>query len=106
MEKLLNDIFGSVEGVTAVLSGLLLSTEQDECNRALSKSYKEIVTKGQAEGKQIVFADMRAGFTNDDMADGVHPNDAGYEKMAKSWRAAIQEAADKGFIPKALKTDS
>jgi lysophospholipase L1-like esterase len=42
-----------------------------------------------AEGKHIVLVDQNAGFPNSELADGVHPNDAGYRRMAGVWYAAI-----------------
>jgi hypothetical protein len=36
-----------------------------------------------------------------DLADGRHPNDAGYVKMANVWFTGIQEVISKGFLTKA-----
>jgi hypothetical protein len=37
-----------------------------------------------------------------DLADGRHPNDAGYMKMANIWFGGIQEVISKGFLTEAL----
>ncbi len=58
----------------------------------------------QAEGAKLVLVDMRGpgGPLVTDLADGRHPNDAGYVKMANIWFAGIQEASMKGFLTEPL----
>jgi lysophospholipase L1-like esterase len=47
----------------------------------------------------IVVADLWTGFnTATDTGDGVHPNDAGYRKMANSWYPTLSRVLD-GVIP-------
>ncbi|KAL8808717.1 MAG: hypothetical protein Q9200_004095 [Gallowayella weberi] len=36
--------------------------------------------------------------TTDDLVDGIHPADAGYNKMAQAWIKGLQRAAEKGWI--------
>ncbi len=40
-------------------------------------------------GRDLRVVDMHPGMTSQDYMDGLHPNFAGYEKMASRWRAAI-----------------
>jgi lysophospholipase L1-like esterase len=40
-------------------------------------------------GKHILFVDQFTGFPTNELADGVHPNSAGYARMARAWFAAI-----------------
>jgi GDSL-like Lipase/Acylhydrolase family len=40
-------------------------------------------------GKHVVFVDQFKGFPTSELADGVHPNAAGYARMAESWYASI-----------------
>lgn len=49
----------------------------------------KIVAKFQAQGKKVQLADFRRKVTPGDLSDGLHPNAAGYEKMAKVWAEAI-----------------
>jgi lysophospholipase L1-like esterase len=42
-----------------------------------------------AQGKKLSFADNYAALTAADLDDGVHPNAAGYSKMANVWHAAL-----------------
>lgn len=48
------------------------------------------VVKMRADaGKHIVFVDQFEGFPTSELGDGVHPNAAGYKRMAGKWWAAI-----------------
>ena len=40
-------------------------------------------------GKHVVFVDQFTGFPTSELGDGVHPNMAGYSRMADKWWAAI-----------------
>ena len=42
-------------------------------------------------GAHILIVDQGAGFTSSDIADGVHPNEGGYAKMAAVWYKAISQ---------------
>ncbi|KAI4262170.1 MAG: hypothetical protein L6R42_002647 [Xanthoria sp. 1 TBL-2021] len=53
-------------------------------------------------GHKIMVSDFRS-ITAADLKDGIHPTDAGYQKMADIWFKGIQEAAQKDWI-KAPKT--
>jgi hypothetical protein len=48
-------------------------------------------------GKHVGLVDM-AAVTTDDLADTLHPNDAGYDKMADAWNEAIAEANAAGWV--------
>jgi len=43
------------------------------------------------EGAHIVFVDQFKDFPTSELGDGVHPNQAGYGRMAAKWYAAIEE---------------
>ena len=45
-------------------------------------------TRGDA-GKHILFVDQFTGFPAMELQDGVHPNSAGYARMARAWFATI-----------------
>jgi lysophospholipase L1-like esterase len=59
--------------------------EMDKAVDDYNIQIREIVSKKQAEGKPIAQADINAVLTKADLLDGVHPNEAGYEKMGKYW---------------------
>lgn len=56
-----------------------------------------VVDQRVKNGHKVMVVDMRS-ITEADLKDGLHPNDAGYQKMADLWFTGIQQAADKGWI--------
>jgi lysophospholipase L1-like esterase len=56
------------------------------------------LVKARADaGKKIAVVSL-AAVKSTDLADGVHPNDTGYGKMADAWFKGIEDAAAKGWI--------
>ncbi|PGH28257.1 hypothetical protein AJ80_00148 [Polytolypa hystricis UAMH7299] len=98
MEDMLEDIFRSIDGVTIVLTGLLPNSKADACCKGLSMTYRTVVKKLQRRRRKIVYAETYNKFTMADLADGTHPNDAGYKKLANIWFQAVQEAERRRFL--------
>ncbi|KAL8802009.1 MAG: hypothetical protein Q9182_004086 [Xanthomendoza sp. 2 TL-2023] len=55
-----------------------------------------VINQKQNQGKKVMKVWMPV--TTDDLVDGIHPGDAGYNKMAQAWIKGLQRAADKGWI--------
>ncbi|KAL8737623.1 MAG: hypothetical protein Q9181_001496 [Wetmoreana brouardii] len=55
-----------------------------------------ILNQKQVQGKKVMKVWMP--ITTEDLVDGIHPADAGYNKMAQAWIKGLQRAADKGWI--------
>ncbi len=51
-----------------------------------------LVDKYHAKGKSIALVDFRKTITGEDLSDGLHPNSAGYEKMATAWAKTMRVA--------------
>jgi hypothetical protein len=49
-----------------------------------------VVMQRANQGKHILFVDQFMGFPTNELGDGVHPNQAGYSRMADKWYAAIK----------------
>jgi lysophospholipase L1-like esterase len=63
---------------------------------AYNASLPAIVATQKTAGKRITLVDMHAAITTDDLSpDGVHPNQAGMEKMAAIWFSAISASTAK-----------
>ncbi|KAL8833080.1 MAG: hypothetical protein Q9170_004513 [Blastenia crenularia] len=56
-----------------------------------------VVVRRAKAGCKVFLVDMRS-ITAADLVDGLHPTDAGYQKMADLWFKAIQEVSHKGWI--------
>jgi hypothetical protein len=100
--NLINTIFQQSPGATVVLTTILVNSvaAQDACRVTVNEQYTELATKLQSTGAKLVLVDMRspAGPLVTDLADGRHPNDAGYVKMANVWFSGIQEVVSKGML--------
>nr|WP_317412987.1 discoidin domain-containing protein [uncultured Solibaculum sp.] len=48
-----------------------------------------IVAEKSAKGMDITFVDINSVLTLDDLGDGVHPNQVGYQKVGAKWYSAI-----------------
>ncbi|KAL2867636.1 SGNH/GDSL hydrolase family protein [Aspergillus lucknowensis] len=88
---------------TVILSTLVINADggTDEVVRRVNEQIREVVTREAAAGKRIVLADMysKDGPGLEDLgADGTHPDDVGYEKMARIWFDSIHRAAVSGFF--------
>ncbi|KAL8942644.1 MAG: hypothetical protein Q9216_001557 [Gyalolechia sp. 2 TL-2023] len=67
---------------------------------SLIQKYNEAIPRvvaQRAKTHKVAVVDMRS-VQAADLADGLHPTDGGYRKMADLWFKAIQDAADKGWI--------
>ncbi len=60
--------------------------------QAYNAALPAIVAQQQARGQAAQFVDVYAVLTGDDLADGVHPNLDGHEKIAAAWLEALLAA--------------
>ena len=58
--------------------------------RAYNAAIPGIVSSRAAAGKKVHLVDMYNAVSVSDLTDGVHPNAAGYDKMAAAWFAALR----------------
>jgi len=99
---MINNIFKQSPGATVILTTVLVNSvaAQDACRVTVNAQYSALATTMQAAGAKMLLVDMRGpgGPLVTDLADGRHPNDAGYVKMANIWFQGIQEVISKGFL--------
>jgi hypothetical protein len=100
--NMINNVFAQSPGATVILTTILVNSvaAQDACRVTVNAQYTALASTMQAAGAKMVLVDMRGsgGPLVTDLADGRHPNDAGYVKMANIWFEGIQEVIDKGFL--------
>ncbi|KAL3436498.1 SGNH hydrolase-type esterase domain-containing protein [Aspergillus tetrazonus] len=98
-------------GPLIVLSTLLPSGQRRTAKNVplVSHQYRDLVTAMRKEGVSIILAEMNSedsdikypeDYTIDGRVDSTHPNDRGYEKMARIWYEAIVDAAEQNLIPR------
>lgn len=98
MNILVEKLFGSIEGTTIILSTLLPNGKEPEKTESINEQYRNIVAYRRARNDKIVLAEMSDFITTDELVDKIHPDDAGYERMASVWWAAFQEAEKEGML--------
>lgn len=65
----------------------------NQLTKILNKAISDVVVARSKTGARIYFVDQNGVLTLEDLADGIHPNVAGYEKIANTWYQAICAAA-------------
>ncbi|CAG7982826.1 unnamed protein product [Penicillium nalgiovense] len=102
ISEMLEYLWTTSSGSTVILSTLLPNLDGKIESRVLriNEKFREMANVKAAEGRKIIFEDMHSsdGPKISDLADGTHPNDVGYAKMAMIWRGGIYEAVHKGFV--------
>lgn len=108
--NMINDVFTQSPGSTVILTTVLVNSvaKQDACRVDENKQISALAAKMQADGKKLVLVDMRGpdGPLVTDLADGRHPNDKGYVKMANVWFKGVQEVVSKGLLSAASEVNS
>jgi lysophospholipase L1-like esterase len=102
LAKLVEGIFEKCAEAVVVVAQLTpfpdRQAEVDELNAGIARFVNEMI----AWGRHVVMVRMEECLTSpkEHLADGLHPNDAGYEKMAECWVKGIESAETNGWIVK------
>lgn len=95
--RLLDSIFMRDPNILVVLAQIV-PTRTDGTNntiRAYNAAMPDLVSTRVSKGQHIVLVDMYTAFTNDPnykqslLGDNLHPNQAGYNRMAEVWFQAL-----------------
>ncbi|WP_279631408.1 SGNH/GDSL hydrolase family protein [Streptomyces aquilus] len=99
LRSLVNQITADVPDATVLVASLVVSTSGSEelYRPAYNQAIPQIVRDAQAAGKRVAYVDM-SSLTTADLADGLHPNDSGYRKMADAFHRGIQTADSAGWL--------
>jgi len=77
-----------------IVTNLMIRTDNATADANIQNLFNpqvpNIVANHAAVGQRVTFLDMRSAVTAADLADGLHPNQTGYNKMADAWLPAIQ----------------
>lgn len=74
--------------------------EANAATTAYNNAMPALISAKQAQGKKVHFVDTRGVLqVSDLMGDGIHPTQAGYDKMVPHWFAAIQPFLTPGDAP-------
>ncbi len=97
LSALIDKIADTKKDVKIFVSSLpLLTGVHGERVIAYNAKLPPMVAEKVSQGKSVYFVDMHPLLTAEDIKDNIHPNAAGYEKLAKAWFAATTSfVADK-----------
>ncbi|MEU6668096.1 ricin-type beta-trefoil lectin domain protein [Streptomyces sp. NPDC046727] len=99
LRSLVNQVTADVPDATVLVASLVVSTSASEerFRGAYNQAIPRIVSDAQSAGKHVAYVDM-SSLTTADLADPLHPNDAGYRKMADAFHRGIQAADSAGWL--------
>jgi len=99
LETLVTSIRKDAPGAVVVVGGLIPTpVAQTAANMtSFNQQVSAWISKQQGAGWHVGWADMSAVQVTD-LADRLHPNDTGYQKMAAAWAAAINQALADGWV--------
>jgi lysophospholipase L1-like esterase len=66
------------------------SSSQEAAVRTYNAAVPGLVQSKANAGRHVHLVDMHSALTTADLADGIHPNAGGYDKMAAAWFAALR----------------
>lgn len=104
LNSLVRQIFNNSPNTAVALATLIPAASAQSCVQNLNANIPGIVSQLQSEGRSIVLADMGA-VTLSDLPDGIHPNPAGYTKIANAFHTAVDQLFERGMIKAAVGCD-
>ncbi|MFH9066090.1 ricin-type beta-trefoil lectin domain protein [Streptomyces coeruleorubidus] len=99
LRSLVGQINAAVPDATVLVASLVVSTSgsEEQYRAAYNQAIPHIVRDAQAAGKRVAYVDM-SSLTTAGLADTLHPNDAGYRKMADAFHRGVQAADGAGWL--------
>ncbi len=99
LAALIDQIFAAAPDATVLVAAIIRSSNDTTESRIISyNNQTRFTVESRAnQGKHIALVSMDS-VTNADLSDGLHPNDAGYKKMADAWNAGVKLVIAKGWV--------
>ena len=99
LKSLVNQITVGAPDATVLVASLVVSTSgsEERYRAAYNQAIPGIVNEAQAAGKHVAHVDM-SSLTTSDLADALHPNNSGYQKMADAFHRGIRAADSAGWL--------
>ncbi|MER6014729.1 ricin-type beta-trefoil lectin domain protein [Streptomyces bluensis] len=99
LKSLVGQITAAAPDATVLLASLVVSTSgsEEQYRASYNQAIPQIVSEAQAAGKRVAYVDM-SSLTTADLADALHPNDSGYQKMADAFHRGVQAADRAGWL--------
>ncbi|MEO3810194.1 ricin-type beta-trefoil lectin domain protein [Sphaerisporangium sp. B11E5] len=87
---LLDRIFSTAPDTYVFVATIIPMSGRDNEVRGFNAAIPGLVQTRANAGRRIYLVDMYSRLTTSDLADGVHPNAGGYNKMAAAWYSALR----------------
>ncbi len=99
LAALIDQIFAAAPNSTILVAAIIRAgSDSTTARMATFNNQTRFTVESRAnQGKHIALVDM-GSVTVADLADGLHPNENGYRKMADAWHGAIKQVIAKGWI--------
>jgi hypothetical protein len=97
---LLDEINTAVPGVTIVVAQLTPAANAtvEKAIEAFNAEIPDVVSSKVAAGQKVALVNMMEYVTVNDLQDGLHPTDHGYQQMAHAWFKGIQQVQFEGWV--------
>ena len=93
LDRLVERLAGLRPAAWIVVTTLLDRSDSAAYSAAIAEQFNPyvagLVARHRAIGRRVAYLDLNAAVPVAELADGVHPNDAGYAHMAEAWFGAI-----------------
>ncbi|QSZ36663.1 hypothetical protein DSL72_006544 [Monilinia vaccinii-corymbosi] len=106
---------GLIDGITAAVPNVTVIVAQltpaaniavDDALVTFNSKIPDIVASKVAAGQKVSTVNMMDYVTVDDLVDGLHPTDYGYQQIAKAWFAGIQKVQGNGWLDPPIPTNT
>ncbi|MEU8762690.1 FG-GAP-like repeat-containing protein [Streptomyces sp. NPDC048659] len=102
MTELIDTLFANRPGVTVIVQGLFTETTGVAAETVrFNGLLRDQQFDRRARGERFTFVDAPNVDVATELPDGIHPNDAGYRKMARVYDDALEQAVTDGWVVRA-----
>ncbi|MFD7784992.1 FG-GAP-like repeat-containing protein [Streptomyces nojiriensis] len=96
--SLIDRVHANKPGVTVIVQGLLPDTRgQYERTNTFNAAVRAAVSARSATGRHLTYVEPPRLNPATELPDGLHPNDAGYRKMAAAYHHGVEQAVTDGW---------
>ncbi|PQE32927.1 carbohydrate esterase family 3 protein [Rutstroemia sp. NJR-2017a WRK4] len=105
---LLDEINAAVPGVTTVVAQLTPAANAtvEKAIEDFNAEIPNVVSSKVAAGQKVSVVNMMDYVTVNDLKDGLHPTDHGYQQMAQAWFKGIQQVQSNGWVSEPATTNA
>ncbi|KAL2788230.1 SGNH hydrolase-type esterase domain-containing protein [Aspergillus keveii] len=98
--RLIDEITDACPGAAVIVAQLtpIDSAHSESVVQQFNAAIPGLVSARVNAGKKVLTVNMSDSLTTGDLADRLHPNDRGYDKMSQVWYSGIESAASFGWI--------